>query len=246
MKRKIIKIDESKCTGCGVCVPDCRENALKIINGKLKLTDETLCDGLGACLGACPFGALSIEERESKIFDHKKADENMKENAKKNHKIEHTHEHAGCPGMKIINFKNTAASIKNTNDIKKEDSLTASELSQWPIQLKLLNPNAPYFKEAHILITADCVPFSYANFHSKFLKNKILIIFCPKLDSSYEDYVEKLAEIFKINDIKSVTIIHMEVPCCSATTAITEEALKKSGKNIIIKDYTISLRGEII
>lgn len=148
----------------------------------------------------------------------------------------------GCPGMKIMDFKNkkTPTSASNPN-------LTPNfELSQWPIQLKLLNPQAPYFDDADLVVAADCVPFSYANFHQKFLKDKTLIVFCPKLDDAYEEYVQKLSAIFKNHNIKSITIVHMEVPCCSGTVHIVEEALKKSGKNIVIKDYTISLTGELI
>ena len=148
----------------------------------------------------------------------------------------------GCPGMKIMDFKNKKASTSaNTANVTLN-----SELAQWPIQLKLLNPQAPYFDNADLVVVADCVPFTYANFHQKFLKGKTLIVFCTKLDDAYEGYVQKLAAIFKGNNVKSITIVHMEVPCCSGTVHIVEEALKISGKNIVFKDYTISLTGELV
>ena len=231
MKRKIIKIDEEKCDGCGLCIPDCHEGALQIVNGKAKLVKESLCDGLGACLGNCPQGALTIEERESEEF----SEEDVKENLKKEEP-----QHKGCPGMKMMNFS------KEDKPSSKSKVKGTSELGQWPIQLKLLNPSAPYFKGADIVVAADCVPFSFPDFHDRFLKGKILIVFCPKLDNAYEEYVEKLTEVIKINDIRSITTVHMEVPCCTGTVAIVEDALKNSGKNIILKDYTISLQGEII
>lgn len=230
MKRNIIKIDEEKCNGCGSCIPDCPEGALKIIDGKAKLVKESLCDGLGACLGNCPTGALTIEEREADDFNEEEARENMGKSER---------EHQGCPGMKMVDLTEKPAS----NSAKTKQG---SELRQWPVQLKLLSPEAPYFKNADLVIAADCVPFSFSNFHDRFLRGKILVVFCPKLDNSYEEYVEKLSRIFKANNIKSITIVHMEVPCCSGTTKTIEEALKRSGVNMIIKDYTISLQGDII
>ena len=234
MKRNIIKIDEEKCTGCGLCITDCPEGALKIINGKAKLVKESLCDGLGACVGKCPTGALVVEQRDVAMFDEEEAKKNMK----RSHDSHAGHGHQGCPGMAVSQWDEKPNDMPVTSQ--------ASALRQWPIELKLLNPQAPYFQNADLVISADCVPFSYANFHSRFLKGKTLIIFCPKLDGASEEYVERLAEIFKLNMIKSITVVHMEVLCCSATTNLVEEALKKSGKSITVKDYTISLRGEII
>lgn len=273
MKRKIVKIDESKCNGCGLCIPNCPEGALKIINGKARMVSEFSCDGLGACLGHCPEGAISIEEREAESYDEAKA---MEEIVKKgesavqshlNHLHEHgeteylrqardflkkkggsimqnkisEHVHMGCPGSRTIDrTKQNSASYNSVPES------VQSELRQWPIQLALINPNAPYFQNADLLVSADCVPFSYANFHSRFLKNKTLVLFCPKLDQDLSVYIEKLAVILKENEIKSLSVARMEVPCCSGTTAILEEALKKSGKNIPIREYVISLQGEII
>lgn len=230
MKRNIIKIDEGKCNGCGLCIPDCPEGALKIIDGKAKLVKESLCDGLGACIGKCPTGALTVEEREADEFNEEEAKENMETIRK---------EHQGCPGIKIADFTGKPSSSATKTK-------QGSELRQWPVQLKLLSPEAPYFKNADLVIAADCVPFSFSDFHDRFLKGKILVVFCPKLDNSYQEYVEKLSKIFKANNIRSTTIVHMEVPCCSGTTKMIEEAIKRSGVNTIIKDYTISLQGDIV
>ncbi|MFH1359707.1 MAG: 4Fe-4S binding protein [Candidatus Omnitrophota bacterium] len=238
MKRKVIKIDEEKCNGCGECIPDCPEGALKIVDGKVKLMSESLCDGLGACVGRCPVGALTIEERDAEEFDEEKAQDNMeKMHSDPSHQTSQAHQ--GCPGMMARQWQDNKSQATATVQ-------GGSALRQWPIQLKLLNPHAPYFQDAELVIAADCVPFSFANFHERFLKGKILIIFCPKLDFAHEEYVQKLTEIIKSNNIKSLTTVHMEVPCCNGTTVLAEEALKSSGKNLILKDYTISLQGEII
>jgi len=274
MKRKIIKIDENKCNGCGLCIPNCPEGALKIINGKARLVSELTCDGLGACLGHCPQGAITVEEREAKPYDEKKVmvtiaaqgrdaieshlkhlqdhnqDEYLLEALEylKEHQIEigspkgePLKEPCGCPGSRVIDRRMEKQMIETppATDFP-------SELRQWPIQLHLLNPHAPYFHNADLVIAADCVPFTYAGFHRRFLKNKILIIFCPKLDQGLEQYVEKLSELFKDNAIKSITIVRMEVPCCGGVTGIVAEALSRSEKRIIVKEYTISLQGEII
>ncbi|HNV23319.1 MAG TPA: 4Fe-4S binding protein [Candidatus Omnitrophota bacterium] len=275
MKRQIIKIDEHKCNGCGICTQGCPEGALKLIDGKAKLVGELYCDGLGACIGNCPEGAITIEEREAVAYDERKTMENIiKEgpnviNAHLKHLKDHGQEDyynqalevlkekgivvnmaheshqnhhgaGGCPGSKIMDFRSSsqegsAASVD-----------VSSQLSQWPIQLHLLNPHAPYFKDAELVVAADCVPFAFANFHARFLKGKILIIFCPKLDNAHEVYLEKLKEIFSYNNIKSVSVVHMEVPCCSGTLTLVEKALERSQKHISVREYTISLDGKII
>jgi hypothetical protein len=181
---------------------------------------------------------LVVEERDADAFN----EEEVKKNTAKPHTPNqplHGKAHAGgCPGSMAMQW--------NKPKVDVQELAGNSALAQWPVQLKLLNPSAPYFKNADLVIAADCVPFSYPNFHARFLKGKVLIIFCPKLDHANEEYVEKLREIFIINTIKSVSIVHMEVPCCSGTIYLVEEALKKSGKNITVKDYTISIKGEII
>ncbi len=237
MKRNIIKIDEEKCTGCGLCIPDCPEGALKIVNGKIKLVKESLCDGLGACVGRCPTGALVVEEREAESFDEEEAKKNM-ERAYAPHQPFHAHA-GGCPGSMAMQWNNKPS-------VNSQEISGGSALAQWPVQLKLLNPRAPYFQNADLVVAADCVPFSYPNFHARFLKGKVLVVFCPKLDHANDEYIEKLTEIIKINTIKSISIVHMEVPCCSGTVYVVEEALKASGKNMTVRDYTISIQGEII
>ncbi len=229
MKRKIIEIDEEKCNGCGQCIPDCHEGALQIVDGKAKLINEVFCDGLGDCLKSCPFDAIKIVEREAEAYD----EEQVK--ARQQEKLP-----CGCPGtMQKTIQRNSSAT--NSSDYKPQ-----SELLTWPIQLKLLNPNAPYLEGADLVIAADCTAFSYPDFHRKFLKGKVLVIFCPKLDECLDSYVEKLAEIFKTKNIKSLSIVHMEVPCCGGVEMIAREAMDKSDKNITIKDYTVSIDGELI
>jgi len=273
MKRKIIKIDEEKCTGCGVCIPDCPEGALQLIDGKARLVSDLFCDGLGACIKTCPTGAMTTEEREAEPYNEAKVMENVVKGGKnviKAHLV-HLKEHGeneffaqaidylkengyeiptleekplacGCPGT----MQKDLSQIKKTSAQPAQAVNMQSELNNWPIQLKLLNPNAPYLKNADLLIAADCTAFAYPNFHQKFLKNKVLIMFCPKLDNDLNIYVDKLANIFEMQEINSVTIVHMEVPCCGGVEMLIREALNKSGKNIIMKDYTVSLTGELI
>ena len=237
MKRKIIKIDEDKCNGCGDCVINCEEGALKIIDGKAKLVKEAFCDGLGACIGECPLGALTIEEREADDFDEQQAREHSR---KENVNQPAHHPPQGCPGVMAKQWDDKA------DDTPRPAAEQKSALRQWPIELKLLNPQAPCFQNADLVVAADCVAFSYADFHGRFLQGKALVIFCPKLDNAYPEYSAKLTAILSLNEIKSITVVHMEVPCCSGTIRIVEEALRQSRKNIVVKDYTISLRGEIV
>jgi NAD-dependent dihydropyrimidine dehydrogenase PreA subunit len=233
-KRKIIEIDEDKCTGCGLCVPDCAEGALQIVDGKAKLVKDIYCDGLGACLGACPEDALHIIEREAEAFDEEATEKHLESLKKKDETNVSCPPHA-CPGSRVLQFDKPTESYGNQ----------PSTLAQWPVQLHLVPVNAPFFQDSDLLIVADCVPFAYGNFHGEILKGRPIVIGCPKLDDS-QAYVEKLAEIFKQNEIKSLTIVHMEVPCCSGLVHIAEEALKASGKDIPKKDVTIGVRGNII
>lgn len=222
-KRKIIKIDESKCSGCGLCVPNCAEGALQIINGKARLVSDVFCDGLGACLGHCPQGAITIEERQAEEFDEQAASH-------------HKHTMGGCPGSKVFN-------ISHHHETMNGSSNDESWLSNWPVQIKLVPPSAPYLKDADLLIAADCVPFAYAGFHNELLKGKVLLVGCPKLDD-IEAYDKKIAEIVKNNNIKSVTYAHMEVPCCFGLVTVIKEAIANSGKSVPFNEVVISIKGE--
>ena len=306
MKRKIISIDEEKCTGCGQCIPDCPEGALQIIEGKARLVSDLFCDGLGACIGTCPEGAISVVEREAVPYDEKTVMATITKQgapvikAHLGHLAGHgqtdlydqaieylietgipipdhtaperrkpaahpctgqpaagrmgegtcspglhpVHPFAGCPGS-------AARSISRDRDktgLPRQPSAgqAASELRQWPVQLALLNPAAPYFENADLLVSADCVPFAHAGFHTEFLQGKILIIFCPKLDADIDGYIEKLAQIFTLHVIKSITVARMEVPCCGGVRYVMDKALAKARKKIPITEKTILIRGGIL
>jgi len=232
-KRKIVKIDEEKCTGCGLCIPNCAEGALQIINGKARLVSDKFCDGLGACLGHCPEDAITIIEREAEEFDEKAVELHL--HIKNEPKAESPY----CPSSKPIQFKVQDQSIKLTHD-----QSSVSLLSNWPVQLKLVPTKAPYLNDADLLICADCVPFSYPNFHEAFLKGRIVVVGCPKLDN-IQFYRDKLIEILKENPIKSLTITYMEVPCCFGIVRTTEDAIIESGREITLRKVKIGIRGEI-
>ncbi len=273
MKRKIIQIDEQKCNGCGLCIPNCPEGALQIIDGKARLVSDLFCDGLGECIGHCPEGAIEIVEREAEPYDERKVMENIIKagpNTIEAH-LKHLYDHdqiefyniaceflkekglpipnvtestpgcapMGCPGQKMQRIEE-----------KKQNSQQAVEISsalrQWPIQLHLLNPQAPYLDNADLLIAADCTSYAYANFHQRFMKDKITIIFCPKLDRDLEVYIDKLAQIFAGKNIQSVEIVRMEVPCCGGVEMIVKKAMEKAGKIIFTKVNTISIDGNIL
>lgn len=268
MKRQIIKIDEEKCNGCGLCVPNCPEGAIQMLDGKARLVSDLFCDGLGACIGECPQGAITVEEREAEPYDERKVmTENIIPkgmttiNAHLKHLRDHgetklLHEaldvlkeqnisiadeteakgngHAGCPGMMAKMFSKKAPN----NDVAGK---VESELRQWPIQLKLVSPEASYFDNADLLIAADCTAFAHGDFHREFIKDKIVLIFCPKLDPYIELYIDKLAEIFSKKSIKSITIARMEVPCCGGTEVIVQKALEKVGKSIEVKSHIINI-----
>jgi len=272
MKRQIIEIDEEKCNGCELCIPNCPEGALQVIDGKARLISDLFCDGLGACIGTCPEGAISTVEREAEPYDEDKVMENIIKagpNTIKAH-LKHLMDHdqkeyyeeavnilrergipvpeieveppcvtAGCPG-----FAPQTIERSKTKDPKHVE--LSSELRQWPTQLHLLNPNAPYLDNADLLISADCAPFAFPNFHQHFIKGKIVINLCPKLDKGIDLYIEKLAQIFKIKNIKSITITRMEVPCCGGIEAIVQKAIEEAGKSKEIKVNIISIKGEII
>lgn len=282
MKRKIIQIDHDICNGCGLCLPNCPEGALQLIDGKARLVSDLFCDGLGACIGTCPLGAIQVEEREAEPYDEQKVMANIVpqgENVIRAHLVHlaaHNEqqyleqarrylkdhgialptepESTGCCSGTPGATKKEAPCCPGTQTIDRRDNESLSqrqpegtqstELQTWPLQLQLLNPQASFFDNADLLIVADCVPFAYASFHSDFLKGKVPVIFCPKLDCTIDQYLAKLTAIFQLHAIRSLHIVHMEVPCCSGTVALTRQALAASGKEIPLHEYTISLQGK--
>jgi Fe-S-cluster-containing hydrogenase component 2 len=230
MKRKIIKIDRSKCIGCGLCARACKEGAIAMVDGKAELVREDYCDGLGNCLPVCPTGAISFEEREAAAFDEAAA---IKQAARE----DEGGPHAGCPVSRIIQRPADAISPQDTADLP-------SQLGQWPCQIKLAPPNAAFFKGADLLIAADCTAYAFGNFHNRFMKNKVTLMGCPKLDQT--DYAEKLTAILTMNDIKSITVVRMEVPCCGGIVRAVADALKESGKIIPWWVITIGIDGKVI
>lgn len=231
MIRKIIKIDEEKCNGCGACASACHEGAIDMVNGKAKLMRENYCDGLGDCLPACPTGAISFEEREAPAYD-----EAAVLAAKK--AAQETPKPCGCPGSQARVLHREAQ-----NSVT-ESVCPVSQLAQWPVQIKLVPPTAPYFSGAKLFIAADCTAYAYANFHNEFMRGHVTLIGCPKLDDV--DYSEKLTEIIRLNDIQSVTIVRMEVPCCGGLEYAAKQALQASGKFIPWNVVTISTNGIIL
>lgn len=277
MKRKIITIDESKCDGCGLCIPDCPEGALQIIDNKARLISDLFCDGLGACIGTCPKGAISTEEREAEAYDERRV---MRENiipkgkntikAHLKHLVDHNetellkqalevlrengiddHEMLGekeisAPKIGCGCAGTMAQTIEREEDCCDCSSTEApSRLRQWPVEMHLISPDAGYFDNSDLLVAADCTAFSYGNFHEDFIKNRSVVIFCPKLDGSNDAYVEKMTALFSRNNINSVIIARMEVPCCGGTEMIVREAMRNAGKNIPVTVKVISIAGEI-
>lgn len=304
MERDILKIDEELCNGCGLCVPNCHEGALQVIDGKVRLVSELMCDGLGACIGHCPEGAITIEKREAEPYNETKVIEQMiakgrntviahlkhlKEHgetgflmegvnwlrehrselsfvpeevmaevhshskapiatavggaaAAHSHAAPHNHGHGGgCPGSRtiVIEKNDTAAIDRRNND-------QPSELRQWPVQMHLVNPNAPYFRESDLLLAADCVAFSAGNFHSRHLKGKSLAIACPKLDHGMEIYVEKLTAIIDTARVNTITVMMMEVPCCGGLLQMTRAALAKASRKVPVKKMIVGINGDIL
>lgn len=231
MIRKIIKIDEEKCIGCGACADACHEGAIEMIDGKAKLTREDYCDGLGDCLPTCPTDAITFEEREAPAYDEAAVLASKK--AKEPETLA-----CGCPGTQARQI------TRESCECNTHAQVVNSELMQWPVQIKLLPPRAPYFDGANLLIAADCTAYAYGNFHKEFIHNRVTLIGCPKLDEG--DYTEKLTEIIKNNNIKSLTIVRMEVPCCGGIENAAKRALQISGKFIPWRVVTISTDGKIL
>jgi NAD-dependent dihydropyrimidine dehydrogenase PreA subunit len=270
-KRKIVLIDQSKCNGCGECIPNCKEGAIQIIDGKARLISDYFCDGLGACLGHCPMDAIKIEEREAEDYNESKVMDKIAqqgENTIKAH-LQHLKEHnevkllqeaiiylnqhnlsvpetemdkplpCGCPGSAMVSFEREDNRKENVN------VNVSSELTQWPVQLHLVPVNAPFLNNSHLLIAADCTAYALGNFHNEFLQRKKLLIACPKLDDTVM-YKQKLVEMFKNNNFKSITVLIMEVPCSSGLYRLVQESINESGKQIPLIKEVISMRGDIL
>ena len=230
MIRKIIKIDEEKCNGCGACAKACHEGAIEMVDGKARLTREDYCDGLGDCLPACPVDAISFEEREAPAYDEAAV---LEAKSRKKATLP-----CGCPGTQSKAIKREQTAFDTVNPP------ISSQLSQWPVQIKLVPVNAPYFDGANLLIAADCTAYAYGNFHNEFIRNRITLIGCPKLDEG--DYAEKLTAIIRNNGIKSVTVVRMEVPCCGGIENAVKRALLASGKLIPWRVITVTTDGRLI
>jgi len=241
MLRQIIKIDKEKCTGCGLCVSACHEGAIGLKDGKAALLKDDYCDGLGNCLPVCPTGAISFEQREALEFNEAEVKKNMEQ--KNNEKLP-----CGCPGTNARAIKRDEAAPAASPAAPVAQSAApiqaVSQLRQWPVQIKLVPVNAPYFENANLLVSADCAAYAYGNFHNDFIKNRITLIGCPKLDEG--DYSEKLTAILKSNNIKSVTVVRMEVPCCGGIENAVKTALKDCGKMIQWQVKTISTDGSLL
>lgn len=275
MEREIIKIDEEKCTGCGLCVPGCPEGALQIIDGKARLISDLFCDGLGACIGECPEGAITIEKRKAEPYDEKKVMENiitqgpntikahlahLKEHNEEEHLREaimvlkaqnlevpeetdtasHTHPHmsGGCPGSQIMQFGEGAS------DTQKGD--ISSQLRQWPVQMHLISPQAPYYQGADVVLSADCTAYALGDFHQRFLKGKSLVIACPKLDEGQEIYAAKLKALINEAKINTLTVVIMQVPCCAGLVQLAKQAADNSKRNMPIKKVVVGIKGQIL
>ena len=266
MKRTIIKIDEEICDGCGACVEGCHEGALQLIEGKARIINEIFCDGLGACIGECHLGAITYEEKEAKPYDEYAVMERLSSKGEKTIRAHLTHlkEHneteyykqglqylkerdikidmsetksGGCPGSMQMTFKRVNDSV---------NAAISSQLSQWPIQLHLLNPQASYFKNADVVLAADCVSYAFGDFHNRFLKNRALAIACPKLDSEKERYVEKLTAMIDFSNINTLIVIIMEVPCCGGLLQIAQRSAANAKRKIPVKKIVVGIQGEIL
>ena len=235
MKRRIIEIDRNKCNGCGACAKACHEGAIAMVDGKAKLMRDDYCDGLGDCLPTCPTGAITFVEREAAAYD----EQAVLKNKQKKMREEGISLPGGCPGMRMKTFRQ-----EEPSDMEVSPAVSRSRLSQWPVQIKLVPVNAPYFNGAKLLIAADCTAYAYAAFHERFIKGHITLVGCPKLDGV--DYSEKLTEVIRKNDIRSVTVVRMEVPCCGGLENAAKTALQKSGKFIPWQVVTISTDGRIL
>lgn len=231
MLREVVTIDEELCDGCGLCIPACHEGALRIVDGKARLVSDRLCDGLGACLGHCPRGAIRIEQREADAFDEAAVAAQQRA------------PHDGCPGSRLIHF---APETRDGESRAVADRpAQPSELTHWPVQLHLLSPAAPVLHNARLLVAADCVPVAYAGFHADFLRGRAVVIACPKLDDT-SGYVEKLAAMIARSDLREITVVHMQVPCCTGILHAVLQARQLAGRDVPVEDVVIGIQGEIV
>lgn len=253
-KRKIITIDEEKCNGCGECVAACHEGAIQLVNGKAKLVSESYCDGLGDCLGECPTGALRVEEREAEPFDEAAVAARVRE--PKPTPVARVFSEAksaaggacpsgGCPGAALRVLTPAAEKSAPAEKGRTEQAAAVSELTHWPVQLSLLPPNAPFFRDADLLVTADCVPAAVPNFHADFLSGRVMALACPKLDEA-KAHLEKLTAIFRVGGVRNVTVVRMEVPCCAGLTNLVLDAVQASGAKLPVDEVVVSVRGEVL
>ncbi|RLC93009.1 MAG: 4Fe-4S ferredoxin [Chloroflexi bacterium] len=233
--RKIIKIDEEKCDGCGLCVPACAEGAIQIVGGKARLVSEKYCDGLGACIGECPRGALTVEERESEEFDEEAVSERLQAARPVPEGLP-----CDCASTTVTHFGPAGAGHHQAG----AESLPQSQLGHWPVQLRLVPPTAPFLQNADALLTGDCVPFAYAGFHQHLLKDHALLVACPKLDD-FQAHQRKLTEVLRQSSVKSITVVRMEIPCCHGLAHMAQQAVADSGKDIPLREVVIGIRGEV-
>ena len=253
--RKIVRIDEDKCTGCGICIPSCAEGALQIIDGKARLISEKFCDGLGACLGECPEGAITIEERAAEGFDEELVKEHLAIHQEAEDELP-----CGCPGSTVTQFEKQEEELpcgcpgSTVTQFEKQVAAEAvpqtrgaqpSMLGHWPVQLTLVPPKAPFLQGTDLVHAAHCVPFAYAGFHQDFLSDHSLLIACPKLDD-FQAHLKKLTDILSQSDVKSLTVVHMEVPCCSGLVHMARQAIRASGSEIPLSEVTVGVRGEVL
>lgn len=240
--RRIVEIDEELCDGCGQCVPACAEGAIEVIDGKARLVAEKYCDGLGACLGECPNGAITVVEREADEFDEEAVEAYLRSKARQGGPKAATMA-CGCPSSHIETL-NPPASCQEANSPGVQEGVL-SALSHWPVQIQLVPPTAPFLKGAHLLVAADCTPVAYPNFHKDLLGGRVIMVGCPKFDD-VPSYIQKFADIFREADIKGVTVVVMEVPCCSALPVIVRKGMELAGRQIPLEEIIISRRGEIL
>ncbi len=238
--RKIVEIDEEKCNGCGECIPNCAEGALQIVNGKARLVKEQYCDGLGACLGTCPMDAIRIIEREAEEFDEEAVEEHLAQHDDRQQQPA-VPPSGGCPGMAMMDLRERLPESARPAG----SAGRPSALAQWPVQLMLVPPGAPFLQGADLLLAADCVAFALADFHERFLAGRSLLLGCPKLDDA-AFYVEKLTAILRQADVSSLTVVRMEVPCCSGLTAVARRAIAESAVDVALREVVVGVRGQVL